>query len=351
MYLPTELGDEVSYEGGGTLMWSEREIKKLTALGDAVDVGYRTYRIPQHHARTVEAAMAIIGAYRRFAEKIGFSCVFRGQTRDYFNTVQVLLVLPGILRVNRLYQKYISNHRGFSNLLNPWLSVLEDLGIETGTGVDVDGTLRLRNQGAMAGRALVGHPVALLRANPVVAAILQHYGFPTDHLDASTDPQIALWFALHESRTTRRRISFLPLPPRARVKRGKVRSPVDTADVPTLHIYLQPAFSVEDLAEDYVLVDLSHYKSLTARAKRPTCQSAVSLPCGGFTVGRPSLRMLPIFGIKSPTLRWPAAIVKIYFPFAALGRDDLAAENLFPKDEPLYRRLLEVKAPYLAIYA
>jgi hypothetical protein len=39
MYLPTELRDEVSYEGGGTLMWSEREIKKLTALGDAVTVG------------------------------------------------------------------------------------------------------------------------------------------------------------------------------------------------------------------------------------------------------------------------------------------------------------------------
>jgi hypothetical protein len=56
-------------------------------------------------------------------------------------------------------------------------------------------------------------------------------------------------------------------------------------------------------------------------------------------------------GMKSPELRWPAAIVKIYFPFAALGRDDLTAEKLFPKDEPLYRRLLEVKAPYLAIYA
>jgi hypothetical protein len=48
--------------------------------------------------------MTIIGGYQRFADKIGFSCVFRGQTRDYFNAVEVLLVLPGILRVNRLYQ-------------------------------------------------------------------------------------------------------------------------------------------------------------------------------------------------------------------------------------------------------
>jgi hypothetical protein len=193
--------------------------------------------------------------------------------------------------------------------------------------------------------------LAILRASPVVAAILQHYGFPTDHLDASTDPEVALWFALHESRTVRRRISFLPLSARAWVKRANARSPLDRADIPTLHIYLQPSNKLENLKDEYPLVDLAHYKALTSVAKRPTYQSAVSLPFGGFTVDRPSLRMLPLFGVRSPAYRWPAAIVKIYFPFAALGRDDLTAEKLFPKDEPLYRRLLEVKAPRLAIYA
>jgi hypothetical protein len=192
VYLPTEIRDPVSYEGGGTLIWSDREIKKLTALGDAVDVGYGAYRIPQHHARTVEDAMHIVGGYLRFAESIGFVCVFRGQTRDYFNAVGVLLVLPAILRSMQLYQRYISNHRAFHDLLNPWLSVMVDLGIQTGTGLKVDHTVRHSNGHATAGRLLVNHPVALLRANPVVAAILQHYGFPTDHLDASTDPAVSL---------------------------------------------------------------------------------------------------------------------------------------------------------------
>jgi hypothetical protein len=215
MYLPSELRNSVSYQSGRALIWSDREIEKLSALGDAVDVGHRTYRIPQHHARSVADAMVIIGGYQRLAEKLGFSCVFRGQTRDYFDADGALSVVPAIQRVNRLYWQYITNHRGFRDAIAPWVDVLRELGIGTGSGVEVDGAIRFSDGRNLEGRAIVNHPVALLRANPVVAAILQHYGFP----------------------------------------------------------------------------------------------------------------------------------------FAALGRDDLTAESLFPKEEPLYRRLLKAKAPHLAVYA
>ena len=348
LYLPSDIRSQPSWRAGVMLMWSERELTKLALLGDAVDIGDKEYRIPQHHALSVDDAMAIIGGYRRFAEDIGFSCVFRGQTRDYFGKSGQLLVLPAILRKISSYLKYTGNHREFRAVLSPWLEVMSEFGIDTGSGVKVDTTLRIANDRVLPGSSVVTHPLAVLRANPVVAGILQHYGFPTDHLDATTDPDVALWFALHRSITSRRRISFLPLPARAWVKRASARNPVDRADVPTLQIYVQPPYTLE---ERYSLVDLTGHDALTRVARRPTCQSALTLPFGGFTVGRPSLSMLPLVGIMSPMYRWPAAIVKLYFPFAAVGRQDLTADTLFPKDEPLYRRLLEIKAPHLAIYA
>jgi hypothetical protein len=130
--------------------------------------------------------------------------------------------------------------------------------------------------------------------------------------------------------------------PRARSVRAT------TAGMPTLHVYLQPP---TDLKAPYPLVYLSRLEALTAVAQRPTRQSAVSLPFGDFSVGWPSPRMaFPLFE-AGELYRWPAALIKLYFPFDALGRPDITAEGLFPKEEPLYRRLLKLRVPYLAIYA
>ena len=65
MYLPTKIG-EISNVGGVTQIWSDEELAKLTAMGDAVAVGSRAqYRIPQHHAHNLEDAMRIVGGYRK----------------------------------------------------------------------------------------------------------------------------------------------------------------------------------------------------------------------------------------------------------------------------------------------
>jgi hypothetical protein len=60
---------------------------------------------------------------------------------------------------------------------------------------------------------------------------------------------------------------------------------------------------------------------------------------------------LPLVSPSINNLRWPAGLIKIYFPFEALDRQDVTQDVLFPRDEPLYRRLLECKAPHLAVYA
>jgi hypothetical protein len=351
MYLPSEIREWIQHQQGCTLVWSDRELETLAGLGDAVPVGSRgTFRIPQHHAHTPEDALRIIDGYRHIGETIGWPCVFRGQTRDFYNATGSLIVLPAVARSSRLHLQYLHHHRKFSEAMQPWLAVLESLGINTHTGLEFDHEAPGWDGRVLYGKLRVGSRVALLRANPVVAGILQHYGFPTDHLDVSTDPIVSLWFALHAGEKVRRRgISFRALSPAAHTTRGTPPQPADVADVPTLHVYLQPPAPVEDMQQKYALVYLTRLSTLTAVASRPVRQSAVSLPCGEFRLVFYPRVQLP-FVSTNTNLRWPAALIKLYFPFEALDRQDLTQEVLFPRDEPLYRRLLECKVPHLAVY-
>src|SRR5262245_19527875 len=342
MYLPTNIG-EISNVGGVTQIWSDEELAKLTAMGDAVAVGSRAqYRIPQHHAHNFEDAMRSVGGYRKLSEQIGWRCVFRGQTRDYYVS-DSLAVLPAIARSK-------DSIGAFFEPMRTWLGVLTELGIETDAGLR--GEYKSHHVRA---DYTIGHPLVRLRAMPVVAAILQHYGFPTDHLDVSTDPYVSLWFALHAtSSDDRGAISFHPVTPPKEVRRRKPPQPTDTAEMPTLHVYVEPPRHgddrLDDLHEREPFIDLSRLGKLSAVAQRPTRQSAASLVCSSFSFDSPSPRILPILEVTD-IYRWPAAIIKLYFSFEACNRPDITSETLFPKDEHLYRRLLEVKAPYLAVYA
>jgi hypothetical protein len=98
MYLPTKIG-EISNVGGVTQIWSDEELAKLTAMGDAIAVDVGSYQYPQHHAHNLEDAMRVVGAYRKISGQIGWHCVFRGQTRDYYVS-DSLAVLPAIARSN-----------------------------------------------------------------------------------------------------------------------------------------------------------------------------------------------------------------------------------------------------------
>jgi hypothetical protein len=349
MYLPTKLG-QITNVGGATQIWSDEELVKLAAMGDAVPVGsVARYRIPQHHAHNLEDAMRIVSGYRHLAGQIGWACVFRGQTRDYYVSGS-LAVRPAIARSAELYTDFATNAGAFRASLDTWVAVLTELGIETDASVRGEYTLRRLDRDVLMGYS-IDHPVVLLRANPVVAAILQHYGFPTDHLDVTTDAYVSLWFALHAaSSDDKGAISFHPVSPPRKVRRGEPPQPTDTAEVPTLHVYLEPPPSGADLHEEYPFIDLSRLEKLSAVAKRPTRQSAASLTCSSFSLGSPSPRILPILEVTN-LHRWPAAIIKLYFSYEECNRPDITSEALFPRDEHLYRRLLAVKAPYLAIYA
>jgi hypothetical protein len=237
VYRPTRLRNEFSFGGGCTRLWSDEELKTLTDMGDAVTVGPRRHEccIPQHHAYTAADAMSIVNGYRLVAERIGWPCLFRGQTRDYYSEEGKLLVLPTLMRSRflRLYGQLVSSKEA----VKPWLDVLKDLGITTDSGISTD--LRTTD-GHKIGEFFSTAPLAVMRGNPAVAGILQHYGFPTNHLDVTTDPIVSLWFALHASSTYRRRITFSPVPHQRAAKRRKPPRPEDVSEIPTLHVYIAP---------------------------------------------------------------------------------------------------------------
>jgi len=335
---PAEMRKPVVFEQGCAQVWPDAKLQEFEKRGDAAAGGSNgKLRIPQHHAHTVQEALDVLEGYRQVANHIGWEFVLRGQSRDYYYPESdKLLALPSIMRPHMMetYMDFLYSNSTYQAAVEPWLRILNKLEVDTSSV-----PIRVR------------HPVAVGRGNPVVPAILQHYGFPTDHLDATTDPVVALWFALHASRSDNRgRISFKPLVPVPKVRRTKRPRSRDVADVPTVHVVIQPKFSADNLNESFPLVHLASLDTLIRVAKRPVCQAGASLPCtaayvdGYYEPGEFSLQVRTIY-------RWPAAILKLYFSFEALGRTDVTAATLFPSDEVLYRSLLDAKVPYLAIYA
>jgi hypothetical protein len=230
-----------------------------------------------------------------------------------------------------------------------WIKLLSNLGIEAG----LTGTFTQRFQTRDVPRKYrIKQPITIMRGKPTIAAILQHCGFPTSCLDASLDPAVSLWFALHEAAKTKKGpIAFQPITPIETIARRNPPHPSDTAEVPTRHIYVHPPLLSEDLMERYPLVDLACIDELSAIAQRPKRQSAFLLRTQTFTFSTPSRRLIPMFGMESPHYRWPTAVITLYFPFQAFNRADITSDTLFPKDEPISEQLLAARAPHLAIYA
>jgi hypothetical protein len=351
MYLPRDVRKRLSFEDGIVEVWSESDIATLASMGDALPIRGGEYHAPQHHARSFEQLLYILSGYEEIARDFRLHIAFRGQTRDYFDSAGNLTVLSGVERNSELARDYTLNGLKYRKALEPWLKVLNEHDIRTDTGVGFKHSLVLPNGSQAHGTVVVNHVVALLRSNLVVAAILQHYGFPTDHLDASTDLAVALWFALHKARNHDGRTLFDAVVPPRKVRRRKPLRASDAAGVPSLHVYLQRLSFVDDLRQDHPVIVLSQCRELTAVAKRPVRQSAISMPCGRFCMTPGSSQLPPRFVMAGPSRRWPAAVIKLYFPFDEVNRPDLTARKLFPTRERLYRALLKIGAPYLAIYA
>jgi hypothetical protein len=321
----------------------------------------RRFLIPQYRARSLDDFQRSVDKFRSLESREGgILCLFRGQTRDYFDATGSLGCLPAGYRTARWRRWYHgADQTQLESKLVVWDRILVgEFGIEIGSAVGFE-------QSAPGFRRFYADrsPEARVSTNIMLLSILQHYGFPTPSLDVTADPLIALWFASHVgTRATRGRVRYEPVHP---VPTAPVDgTPQQLSEIPSVLIFLQnPRLSAVN--------DLTSVEALRGIADRPFRQEAVLLPFEALSatpvelpwgppggpyyrpdeVSLPSPKLL-VSKERRQTHRVPAAMIKVCFGAEELrsARPELTAEYLFPTTEILYSRLLTERAPHLAVY-
>ena len=368
------------YYPGAPASWvwllSKEKAAELQAWNQAVTVTSRDQRflIPQYQAFCLSDFTQIVDKFRA-RESPGFiSCFFRGQTRDYFDEAGSLGCLPSGYRNAKWLNRYkgmwfdemghlVDDGAQLEKELAVWEKILVgEFGVNVASQLGFERKPEKIEGGYLLSSYVDTSPRASISTNIMLLSICQHYGFPTPSLDVTSDPLVALWFALHTCRASRGKFRYETVTPL--VGPRPKGPPQEQADIPSVLIFLQnPRFSAVNV--------LTSVKTLEGVAHRPFRQKAVLLPFASHSVtpvglplppavpkeigSLPSLvaaRALGVDEIVTWTDRIPAAMIKICFSEKELrtASSELTAEYLFPTDEPLYARLLSSKAPNLAVY-
>jgi FRG domain len=336
-----EVCDSLEVSTGRYHWLTDSAVEHLRAAGRLVSTS-RDHHIPQHVVQTPSELEAILAEYESFAGFLECTSLLRGQNRDYLDDEGFLSVLPSSYRTQELRNEFSwigDPSSQLTNMLVAWEKVL--------ISVDVDCSGTDRREGVLDGGTQIilsdRRATTRIASNPQFGAILQHYGFPTPHLDVTSSAAVALYFAHHRTRMTPNGLLFEPVEDTPLASQHE--------PIPTLHIY----FANSDLDSGALTIDLKSLPDLVRVARRPVAQLAHSFT---FVVHATSINDL---GDGDYTVRYmerfyprfPVAVVKLSFPYSvAEGRfQKLTQQELFPTDEPLYTALLSANAPYLARYA
>jgi hypothetical protein len=322
----------------GRISWvTDAAASRLRASGALVSTGQGHF-VPRHIAYTPRDLESFLAEYRRFAEKLASRCLLRGQNCDYFDAHGDFCVLPSAFRTLKLRGLFAWIPRGsrLDQQLSVWDTVL------CSVGIDVESRVKKKLPLEDGGNVYLHAREAAVRiaSNPELGAILQHYGFPTPHLDVTSSAAVALYFALHKAKKTRAGLCFEPI----ETNQLDPRSPVER--FPSVHVYFSSAHF--DLHAE--TIDLCSLPDLVKVAQRPVAQHAYSLACVAH-----DLHLSIESDVRWSTeyhLRLPIAIIKVAFPYVAASGcfEVMRQRELFPTDEPIYRALFSARAPYLARY-
>ena len=317
----------------------EEELLRLLKTGMAIKAD-SYWVIKLVHVYSLKEYLDTVHKYSKLIRsRKNHVCLFRGQNRDYFEE-DYLIIIPPAYRNQKLENMYF-NKSELIDALSPWEQVLKNtfnLNIRSGAFFMFK---EKDNPNFIRRFAIDNSPDGRISSNPILMALLQHYGFPTANLDVTSDPLIALWFALHKANTD---------------EEGKIFyttiSNVIEHSEPDIN-YRQPSVYVylENFNDSY---DLTQIENIREIANRPFVQHAFSLPfrkTAPTPYGSPGTpKMTVMYG--SPTSRIPVSVLKIHFGVEELLElhNHLTTEYLFPKSEPMYERLIENNVPYLAKY-
>jgi hypothetical protein len=213
----------------GRISWiGDEAANRLRASGALLSTGEEHF-IPRHVAYTPRDLENILAEYQCFAESLDSRCLLRGQSCDYFGDDGHLCVQPSAFRTLQL-SKLFAGHPSRSRLdeqLSMWEPILSSIGINVDSRVKHQ--LRLENGGEVSLHAK--HAAVRIATNPELGGILQHYGFPTPHLDATSSAAVALYFALHKANKTRAGLCFGP------VEAEQLDAISLTEPFPSIHMY------------------------------------------------------------------------------------------------------------------
>jgi len=325
---------------------SREEIERLFAEQNAIEV--RTPNlpvvVPQLHAHSLTELLEIAERYKLMSHGLFGEtfCLFRGQSQDYYDH-GCFCCPPPAYRTREWQDRFSCDNKSLADELVRWEAVLGRLGADLRTGVAAFESQRVDDQHAVFRSNIDNSPAARITSNREFLAILQHYGFPTASLDVTTDLFVAVWFALHKGvRDERRAIRFEPRTSVPSYVRG---TPFELRGIPSIQIYLENP----ELGVIHRLIDSEFLKGT---ARRPFAQQAFSLPFTEYSVRFSTPNKLNL-KVARPSFRSPVVVIKLHFAAEELARHrpDLTIDELFPKEEALYKELLRAEAPHLDRYA
>jgi hypothetical protein len=248
----------------GRISWvTDEAANRLRASGALLSTGEEHF-IPRHVAYTSRDLERFLAEYQCFAERFRSRCLLRGQSCDYFDDHGDLYVQPCAFRTPKLRKLFawIPGGSRLDEQLSLWDTILSSVGIDVDSRVKHK--LRLENGGKV---FLEARDAAVrIASNPQLGAILQHYGFPTPHLDVTSSAAVALYFALHKATKTRAGLLFKP------VETKQLDSISLIEPFPSIHVY----FSSDHLDMGAECIDLCSLPDLVKVARRPTAQHAYS---------------------------------------------------------------------------
>jgi FRG domain len=251
----------------GRISWvTDEAANRLRASGALLSTGEEHF-VPRYVAYTPRDLERFLAEYQCFAEKFASRCLLRGQSCDYFDDDGNLCVQPSAFRTPKLRKLFASGPGGshLDEQLSLWDTILSSLGIDVDSRVKHK--LRLENGGKV---FLETRDAAVrIASNPQLGAILEHYGFPTPHLDVTTIAAVALYFALHKATRTRGGLCFNS------VETQQLDLVSFVEPFPSIHLY----FSSAHLDAGAECIDLCSLPDLVKVARRPTAQHAYSLTC------------------------------------------------------------------------
>jgi len=305
-------------------IWSRPRIEiKLDGYSPRDTVPYDGRDVPRIPIAGLEQWQDIIDRMAKITPEYGH-LVYRGQIQDW-RSGDELSIEPALLRSTRSDEE-IEEALGLWRLtLEPFLGDLAhgSAGALIHKGVDSSAYVH-PPPFSQTGRLLE------LIYSPELGGTMQHYGFPTDFLDVTRDPAIALWFALHCARGDERGLITY--------SRHQWTGDTDFDQWPSIYLMFLPRSQMIDLTDGCI----SQFTST-----RVFRQKAALASC--LLYDEPGLKPIPQHVVVYPEIRdWPPDVVFILKldPQGDWTRSELPhPSELFPTEDEIYQALRDAGAP------